>query len=350
MSSAIIPEFWMPENIAATPTVATNTTFDAPTAGDYVAFIFSMPETKVVRSISFTVGPVTVSNKTVELRLESVVGGVPSGNLLAPLANGQVLVTVSTNNVDYARSFTADISITAGTLVACVLRNVGGGSGTLPFLVYTDGMSSSGLPYAFESNSGSTSTRFGISPLIALYNDSGEAVRIRHAWPIKAASGENANSSIVLANKIRNYGVGYRISGIKFWANIAQATTISVYLFDESRMVLASATVPSAAVTAGNTREIYFSSPVTVSSDYYVGITNTSVSGLTIYYEDYQSSITRKGSPFGGNHIIGGFTATGVGAPTTFTEVSLRSYYIAPIITGFDYNTAIGTTSKTFAV
>lgn len=347
--SSIIPDFWMPENAAGAPTITGGVTLDLTAANDYAAFIFSMPETKEISRIYFNLFSVTTANKTVQVRLESVVNGVPSGTLLPGSSTSPTLtIAVTANPVAYSVVFSSAFTVTAGTLVAFVIKVITATTGSIQLSVYSDGMSSSGMPYVVENNSGTANPRFVLSPLIGLGNPT-ETLRLRNAWPISAVGADSMASSAVRANKIKSYGDSYRVRGIKFWASAATNSAVTALLFDEAGTLLASASVPPESTLTNHIREVYFSSPVTVSSDYYVGIVNSTATSVSCYYEEVSAAQFRSGSPFSGPHVIGGFSAT-INNPTIFTEVSLRTYYIAPIITSVEYADIPVTTVKTFSV
>jgi len=109
-------------------------TFDSVT--DRIAWVGNFPITDTITTVSFRTGTVTVGS-TIEIRIETVTNGRPSGTLWAANTNGTVVVANGDDSVWKTVTLTSAANITAGDEIAIVVVN-SSGTPNMQFSVCSD--------------------------------------------------------------------------------------------------------------------------------------------------------------------------------------------------------------------
>jgi hypothetical protein len=355
MSVVTLPQYLLPENISANPTVTGTAATSINEVGQWVALVFSMPKTAEISDYMFFINSL-VSGCDLEVRIETVnkATGIPTGTLVH--ANAVASLTITTSGLKTA-NFPGTFTVASGTLVAYMVKAVGGTPSTIYFGTFTDGVAATGLPHILTYDNTTEQLRSTLCPVMGLGTADNSALQIRHAWTAYQTSSQGYNNSgtNTRGNRMR-IDIPCRVAGAKVWLDSDAPSIVKLYDTDGST-VLASATLgagmpPNAVAYA---IEVYFESPVTLAvGQYFLVVEATSATSITMFQFLFNPGKYIASSPFGGDSLVSAQTArvgvqpSGVGS---WTIGSFAQYAIIPIIDGIDVATEVGggETSHVFA-
>ena len=357
MAAVALPQYWMPENVSTTPTITGAATLDLNGASQWVALIFSMPYTATIDQYFFRINSAGTGCEA-QVRVETVdpATGYPTSTLVNANATASVTIASGTAGT-YTGSFAGTFTVTAGTLVAYMVKVTSGTPVAVQFATFTDGVSSHGLPYLIDYDT-SELPRFVLAPLMGLGVTGGSALQIRNAWPMQlvlSTSFNNAGLYNAYGNRLR-LDLSLRIAGVRIWMDADSTGTIKLFDSDGATLLRSidfnGGTPPSASPFVS---DFYFSSPITLPpQEYWLVAQATSATSLQIYSFDFYSAKFLNGSPMGGNTLAGTNTNITASLPASVSDWSTPStasqYAIVPIIDGVDLeSTAGGETSHVFS-
>lgn len=343
MAAVALPQYWMPENVSSTPTITGAATLDLNGASQWVALIFSMPYTATIDEYFFRINSATTGCEA-QVRVETVdpASGYPTGTLVNANATASVTIASSTAGT-YTGSFAGTFTVTAGTLVAYMVKVTSGTPVAVQFATFTDGVSSHGLPYLIDYDA-SEIPRFVLAPLMGLGVTGGSALQIRNAWPMESTlsvSYSSASAFNAYGNRLR-LDLALRIAGVRIWMDADSTGTIKLFDSDGATLLRSidfnGGTPPSASPFVS---DFYFSSPITLPpGEYWLAAQATSTTSLQIYSFNFYSAKFLNGSPMGGNTLAGTNTNITASLPASVSDWSPPStnsqYAIVPIIDGVE--------------
>jgi hypothetical protein len=339
----------MPENVAAAPSVAGAVTFDLTAINQTVALVFSMPKLALLDEWSFYVFSATAGcNAQVRLETVDITTGIPTGTLVN--ANAFANVTIASGAGFYSGAFQANFTITAGTIVAYVIKALTAPTALL-FGVFNDATASTGLPYTLDSGPTPNSS---ISPLFGLGVSGGTALQFRNVWPIISAGTitYNVNSSPNAYGNRLDITVSSVISGVRLWFEADGPGLIKLYDADGST-VLRSVTfgVGLPPFLDAYINDFYFNSPIALPpGQYFLSVEPNTATSLTFYNFVFPSAKYRSGSPLGGNSLARASTTVAGGLPLSpsdwFVQLTQQTT-IVPIIESIETG-GVGQSAYTF--
>jgi hypothetical protein len=349
MAAVRLPQYWMPENVTATPTITGAATLDLNGPSQWVALIFSMPYTATIDEYFFRIHSATTGCEA-QVRIETVnpATGYPT-NTLVDATNAYANVTIASGQATYSGAFTGTFTVTAGTLVAYMVKVTSGTPVAVQFGVFTDGVSSHGLPYLIDYDT-SELPRFTLSPLMGLGTIGGSALQIRNAWPMQLTFSVSFSSSSPInayGNRLR-LDVALQISGVRVWMDADSTGEIKLFDYDGATLLRSisfnNGTPPSATPFVV---DMYFSSPITLSpADYWLVVQATSTTSLQLYSFDFYSAKFLNGSPMGGSTLAStntNITGSLPGSVADWSPPSTSSQIaLVPIIDGVDLSSGGG--------
>jgi hypothetical protein len=339
MSFVSIPRYLTPTKISAVPTLAGGgTSFDINGVGEWVAVIFSMPETATISGYYFRVHSATQGcNATVTL--ENVTDGVPSGVTNA-FATSAITINTSGSTADYSGSFTSPFTVNQGTILAFKIAyasNLGGSPpSSISIGVLSDDNAGSGLPYCLEFDASVGSPNDGLAPNFCLLKSDNTAVPIKHCWPINVATTEtfsSASNPTHIGNALEIYAP-CQISGASIWLDADTGGTLKLYGGAGGNTLLASTSI---SINLPNSSamflvDYYFSAPVDLSPGTYYLLVEAVAGTLGIATMTFANANYRSGSPLGGASLTYATRTSG----GVFATTSTKQAFIAPILSGFD--------------
>jgi hypothetical protein len=342
MAAVALPQYWMPENVSSTPTIAGAATLDLNGASQWVALIFSMPYTATLDEYFFRINSATTGCEA-QVRIETVnlATGYPTGTLVN--ANATASVTITNGGATYNGAFAGTFNIAAGTLVAYMVKVTSGTPVAVQFATFTDGVSSHGLPYLIDYDT-TENPRFVLAPLMGLGVTGGSALQIRNAWPMESTlsvSYSSASAFNAYGNRLR-LDLALRIAGVRIWMDADSTGTIKLFDSDGATLLRSinfdGGTPPSASPFVS---DFYFSSPITLAAgEYWLAAQATSTTSLQIYSFNFYSAKFLNGSPMGGNTLAGTNTNITASLPASVSDWNTPStnsqYAIVPIIDGVE--------------
>lgn len=337
-----IPQFWMPENIASAPDTNGSANLDINGPNDYFAYVFSMPETATITECYFNFFSVATGGD-IQVRLETVSPTtlLPTGTLID--TNAVVTKTITTATTGDFATFPTGVTIQAGTMVAYVIKGV---SATVSAFVATfaDSHNSTTIPICIDYDSATTiARRISAAPLIGLKTQT-SGIPIRHTWPVTSFAVKTINSTGISSagNSFILVEEAWTITGARLWLSMASGATARVALYDNyGGLIRATNLIANTPASSANyMREVYFSSPITLTGGaataspddftYYLVVEGTSTASVGLAIMTHANGYT-KASPL--NWKLRGAENSGFGFSNTFGQA-----FITPIVTSVDPN------------
>jgi hypothetical protein len=306
MSFVTVPQFLFPvppNIVSSAPNLTGSSQYNINGVGEYVAFVFCMPETAVIDACFWAINTAT-TGCTCLARVETVdtATGLPSGTLAH--ANASQSVVIGTGRADYDVTFPGTFTLDQGAIYALILVQSSGTPVAIQPMAFGDDNSGSGLPYVIDFD-GSATLRQNVALCVGLSKSGGGKIPMRHAWPITDV-GITVYDAVDTPDTVGNQIVldaPMRVSGAWIWIDCDGPGTIKLYDTDGAT-VLASATMetnvpPTSSAFANN---YYFSSPVELPAGTYFLAAEGTDATLTvgISYCDFPAASWRAGSPMGG--------------------------------------------------
>lgn len=268
-------------------------TFDSVT--DRLAYVGMARHTDSIAKIHFTLGGTTLGS-TLEVRIESVTNGRPSGTLLA--ANTNVTIAIAdTDDFKWKTAvLTAAASVTPGTLFAVVFVYSSGATPNMQFLVGPAfGTVTSGT-FALRLQDTGAGTWVGVANLFCWIVEMTTAGPVFYAGllPLGAQGSVAYNSGSSPNEKALKFQtkVPRRVIGAKvFTLNTVAGADFAISLWPASSSVdgdaLGQAVIDgdmTYSATADGYYEVYFGAPVTLAKDttYYLGLRADTVNNITL--------------------------------------------------------------------
>jgi hypothetical protein len=143
-------------------------------ADESAAFIIQIPRTGTITDIAWG-SRTTTTGMTVDVRLETVSGGFPTGTLYGANTNGSQVVNNADDNTTFITALTAGAAVTAGDLVAVVIKAPTASFGNMQITAFGD-EGDPNFPYVALNTGISPAVSYAvitaIAPMLSLrYND-----------------------------------------------------------------------------------------------------------------------------------------------------------------------------------
>ena len=288
------PSPWaIPLSASSSAFTLTSLTFDSAT--DILAWVGTAPEALTITDVCFRTGSVT-TGCVVDVRIETVTNGRPSGTLWATTTNGANTIASTDDNVWKTATLTSSASITAGQEFAIVIRFTSGTNATFTCQQAVGGNVGTCYPLQLQ-DTGAGSWTVLFSQFCWIVKSSGTPIHIPGLIPFGAANQTAYNSGsspdeyalkMVFPFKARIIGAAVALS------NIAAAADYRIFLWgtggaaDTESGALASTPVIDGDSTGSATQDgmmvFHFSTPYTVTagSTYYLGVRAETANSLAI--------------------------------------------------------------------
>lgn len=340
MAIVSVPGLELPPNIQmdAAPTYGTAT---VNVAGDKMGAVLRAPKTGLIRRIGFRTGTVTAASD-VDVRVETVVGSVPSGTLWAANTNGAVASASVVANTFIFATLTANASVTAGDLIG--ISCVTSGTPNFQFTILSGAASDVGLmPYAANGGSGTYSADTTL-PIFAIEYSDGSYAYTPYVLPWSAINTHTFNSGSTpdeIALKFQ-LPAPVRVHGAWFAGDLDNSADIVLYDSGGSALATASLTSNGRASTSGRSPYyLIFSSTVTLTAgaDYYLAA-KPGASDISIYSVDVPSAAALDQMGGGQDFLYSERTNAGAWSDTT-----TRQPLMGLLIDGIDDGASAGTTN-----
>jgi hypothetical protein len=207
-----------------------STTFVINAASEKIALLFRAPKAGNIRKLNFRTGTVATGD-TVDLRLETISSGVPSGTLAGVNGNASHAIANGDDNVWITgTAFTADVTVTLGQPLAAVIVN-GGGGGDIQIAHFADA-SQTNFPYGalFEASW----VRHATMPVIVPEYSDGTYAYIHGLWAPSAVGNTNTNTGTTpdeIGNQI-TIPFACRVAGAWIWHIAASTADFDLVLYE----------------------------------------------------------------------------------------------------------------------
>lgn len=126
-----------PRSVGGIAGIPSFSSFLLDAADEAVGMVVSVPKTGNIRKVGFATRTVT-TGATVDVRLETLSAGFPSGTLWATNTNGSQIIADANDNTAFLTTLTADASVTRGQLIGVVIKNPSVSPGNLNIAGYGD--------------------------------------------------------------------------------------------------------------------------------------------------------------------------------------------------------------------
>lgn len=273
-------------------------TFDSAT--DRLAWVGFSYIADAIHKIYFRTGTVTTGD-TVEVRIETVTNGKPSGTLWAANTNVTVAIADSDDNVWKTAALTADASVVIGSLYAIVIIHSSGAtpneqfSVAAPWILNNQGQ----VPIIWQDTGGGTWTSIQGAGTLAGYNwivemTTAGVVQTNGLFPVDTGVTNTYNSGSAPNEKALRFQVPFkcRVIGAKVsMFNTAAAADFTVTLWPASSTTDADALAQKAvdgdttvSTTIDGNYLVYLSAAVTLSvnTTYYLGLRADTANNITL--------------------------------------------------------------------
>lgn len=268
-----------------------NVLFDSGT--DRLAWVGQATKALTLDSVLFRTTTVTTGS-TLEIRIETVADGRPTGTLFSATTNGTVVVADSDDNVWKTVVLTAAASISAGAFFAIVIIN-SSGTPSINFASWTSatiGFTGSNFPIVLQDTGAGTWGQIARAMVWAV-ESSGVPTRLPSLLPFAISNGtintgttpDEIAAKFTMPFKCRVRGAVLSLS------NIAAAADYRVFLWDSVGDTEAEALADLAvdgdhtpSTAADGSMSFYFATPVTLSaaSTYYLGVRAETANSLIV--------------------------------------------------------------------
>lgn len=289
-------------------------TFDSST--DRIAYVGRSPITDSIASVYFRTGTVTTGN-TMEVRIETVANGRPTGTLWNTNTNGTVVVADSDDNVWKTVTLTAAASLTPGQEFAIVMQNSSGTPNmglTAPSTGQPGWNSVGQYPLILQDTGGGTyaapSSSVALSWIVGM--TTAGPVYLPGLLPTHAAGTATAfNSGSAPDEYATKFTAPFKcrcIGARVYLENIAAGADFTVSLWPASSSVDGDALAQIAedgdfpyASTTDGFLDVFWTSPVTLSQNtiYYLGVRADTANNLAIAAAVAAAGITNAINAFG---------------------------------------------------
>lgn len=326
-------------------TALASTGIDA--ADEKIAIIIRAPKTGNIRKILWNTGTVT-TGATIDVRVESVSAGLPSGTLFGANTNAAVVVNNTDDRVLFTSTLTADAAVTRGDLLSIVWVNPAVSAGNMVLaVILQDDIAGKKFPYYASQTGGSWTTRHGAFILALEYSD-GSYAFIDNCWPITVDFVTIAFNSGSAANYIGNriqFPFPCRVSGCAVWIDFDGDFAVEL-IGSDGVTVLATTGTLSTSIrgtgTAGQQYWLTFNTDVDLAANtvYRLVVVPKSVTNVTLYTMDAMSAAAMAAWEGGANiHYTSAGSPSGVGS---WTDTATRRAMIFLRVTGFDDGAGVG--------
>lgn len=252
-------------------------------ASEQIAWICAAPATGTIDAVGWHTATVTTGD-TVDVRLETVstTTGLPTGTLFGTNTNGAQVVAAADDNVHFTTVLTAGASVTAGDILAVVLKN-----GTVPgviniatILEWYHALVSTDFPYRTEDITGAGWSKAATNRGFAgfLRYTSGGTVPILAFTPV--ANGTSVAPLSTWSTNADRRGIRFKLpfarQAVGFWAIVDLDNDALFRLYDSNGTgILASVSYDKdlRSGTAANLVVRPFAAPVTLAKDVYYRLT-----------------------------------------------------------------------------
>ena len=260
-------------------------------ADEKIGFLVQVPKTGTISKIWWRTNTVT-TGATLDVRLETIVAGVPSGTLFATTTNGAQVVADANDNTAFQTSLTSGASVTQGDKVAVVISNPTVSFGNMQIAVGGTSARSTTFPYVM-SYAGSWANEINGGPLVAFeYNDGSYAPMPEvHMFATNVTTTFNSGSAADEVGVYFQFDFPVKVSGCWLWYNPDEASggdfNIVLYDSDGSTALLTYVHDQTDSYDGALTRIGYFkfSSSATLLADtnYRLVVKPTSATNVGIY-------------------------------------------------------------------
>ncbi len=225
-------------------------------ANEKAAAIISAPKTGTISKIGFKTMNVT-TGATMDVRLETLSGNVPSGTLLGANSNGAQVIGSGDDNTYFTTSLTTPVAVTKGDIFAIVIVNPAGSPGDLE-IAQVNAASTRGLPYG-ALYTGSWSF---LSEIIcmALEYDDGSYAPLPYVLPISAFNIVNFSSASDPDHRGLKFSLPYptRLIGIWVLADLEGSPSLILYDSDGTTALETLVIASAKRRTAGDDFSFYY--------------------------------------------------------------------------------------------
>lgn len=341
MSFVTVPQYlWprVPTNQTGAPSIVSSSLYNINGVGEYVAWVFSMPETATISKCFWAIASAT-TGCTCLARVETVdtATGLPTGTLAH--ANASQSVVIASGAANYEITFPGTFSLSQGTIYALVIAQSSGTPVAIQPASFSDDNSQTGLPYVVDFDA-SAAARFTAALCVGLGKSGGGGVPLIHAWPISGVGMDfyqATDTPDTIGNSITT-SAPMRVAGVWAWIDADSTGTIKLYAADGST-VLGSAAIDTN-IPPSNSAYLnycYFTTSIELpAGTYYLAAEATGGANIGLAYCDFTSADWLGASPMGGDAVVYA-TCTQTPANTaSWTTTSTRQAFIGMIIDGIE--------------
>lgn len=305
-------------------------------AAGKVGMILRAPKAGDIRKIGWGTRTVT-TGATIDVRVETVSSGFPSGSLHAANTNGAQVVANGDDNVEFLTSLTADATVTRGQEIALVWANASPGSLQMISGLLTMTSTLHQYPYVAVHNGTSWSANVsGIFPQVLLEYSDGSYAPVEGVIPngVINATAFNTGSTPDSWGWRFRFPFGMSVRGVWFVADLDNASVVKLvstaYNQGAGTGILASDTpvLVSRGSAGMGTYYIPFSSSVELDPATYYRLLIEPTGGSSITFPDISVTTAAQLDAFVGGadcHTTSAKDPTGDGDWTNYNSGTFRA-------------------------
>lgn len=340
-----------PLTVAGTATLGTQATLT--TAGHKAGMIFQAPKAGDITKIVFRTGTVS-GTSSVTLRIETVdtATGLPSGTLVDADATGSQGSLAS--NTAYEVTLAGNSTVTRGQLLALVIDYAAGTSIVIQSFA-DEGGNARDFPYCLSHN-GTSWTKAGASPTIAVGYSDGSFGAVAGCWPLAAVGSTTVTSASTPDVVGIQFTVPFGITVVGAWAWLdcsAANADFNVKLYDtDGTTVLASHTHTNALRVLSQASLYQFTFDAAVDLDgetaYRLGIEGSNSGNVIVQYFDVSSAAAMDAVPGGQDFIAS--TSKDPASDVSWTQTATRRYFMGLRVGGINTDVEVTESGGMFII
>lgn len=339
-----------PAGVATLPSFATsNPLIDA--ADEAAGWVVQAPKTGNIRKVGWGTRTVT-TGCTVDVRVETVTAGNPSGTLWGTNTNGAQVVADANDNVGFLTTLTADAAVTKGQPIGVEVKNPP--SSFCNMLIASLGDDTDLFVPGSYVYTGSW-TKLAAGAVIYFEYDDGTYAVIPGAMPIKDTITSTAMSTSTTPD---NFGLRFkfpfpvRVVGYWLWADVDAAINVRLVTdaWHEANATGGLALDAVAGDREGATSQglqlgIFDTSVDLAANTYYrLIVQQTTTTSSTFYDYNILSLAAMNAAPGGADfHLTLSKDPTADGSWTNYNSGTFRKPFMGLILSGFGVSSTVGT-------
>jgi hypothetical protein len=339
-----------PSSGSSTPAMGT-TQLVIDAADEAAGAMVTCPKTGNITKVGWGTRTVT-TGATLDVRLETLTSGLPSGTLWGTTTNASQVVANGDDNVGFLTTLTAAASCTQGQLIGVVIKNPNTSFGNMQISCFGDDLDWHVPTSLIFTGTWARST--ACAPNLYFEYDDGTYAASPGAWAIKDTITTNTISTSTTPDVIgARFQLPFpaKVHGGWFWCDMDGSAKFMVvtdaYHQGNQTGIVASITVgvDDDAINSAGVQQRLFDTSVDLvaNTNYRLVMEPTSGTSLACYDYNVTSLAAMNATPGGANfHLSTAKDPTGDGSWTNYNSGTFRKPFMGLILAGFGASTTFG--------